>query len=90
MHLIVCHVNNSESITSATFDLIHSNVWGPSSVPTVKGSRYFVIFVNDFSSYTWIYLMKNHSEVLTIYRDFAKMIQTQYSKAIKIFQSNNA
>jgi hypothetical protein len=34
--------------------------------------------------------MKNHSEVLTIYRDFAKMIQTQYSKAIKVFRSDNA
>ena len=34
--------------------------------------------------------MKNCSEVLTIYRDFAKMIQTQYSKAIKVFRSDNA
>ena len=34
--------------------------------------------------------MKNHYEVLTIYRDFAKMIQTQYSKTIKIFLSDNA
>ena len=55
-----------------------------------RGSRYFVIFVDDFSRYTWIYLMKNRSEVLTIYHDFAKMIQTQYSKAIKVFCSNNA
>jgi hypothetical protein len=77
--------NNSESITFATFDLIHSDVWGSSPVPIVGGSRYFVIFVDDFSRYTWIYLMKNRSEVLTIYRDFAKMIQTQYSKAIKVF-----
>jgi hypothetical protein len=82
--------NNSESIASATFNLIHSDVWGPSPVPTVGGSRYFVIFVDDFSRYTWIYLMKNRSEVLTIYRDFAKMVQTQYSKAIKVFRSDNA
>jgi hypothetical protein len=82
--------NNSESIVSVTFDLIHSDVWGPFPIPTVGGSRYFVIFVDDFSRYTWIYFMKNRSEVLTIYRDFAKMIQTQYSKAIKVFRSNNA
>jgi hypothetical protein len=41
--------NNSESIASTTFDLIHSDVWGPSPVPTVGGSRYFVIFVNEKS-----------------------------------------
>jgi hypothetical protein len=87
---LVLPFNNSESITSATFDLIHSDVWGPSPVPTVGGSRYFVIFVDDFSRYTWIYLIKNRFEVLTIYRDFAKMIQTQYSKTIKVFCSDNA
>jgi hypothetical protein len=77
--------NNSESIASATFDFIHSDVWEPSPVPTMGESRYFVIFVDNFSRYTWIYLMKNRFEVLTIYRDFAKMIQTKYSKVIKIF-----
>jgi hypothetical protein len=49
------------------------------------GLRYFVIFIDDFSRYAWIYLMKNRSEVLNIYHDFAKMIQTQFSKAIKVF-----
>ena len=34
--------------------------------------------------------MKNHSEVLTTYHDFAKMIQTQYSEAIKVFRFDNA
>jgi hypothetical protein len=62
----------------------------PFPVPIMGGSRYFVIFEDDFSRYIWIYLMKNRSEVLIIYRDFAKMIQTQYSKVIKVFQSDNA
>uniref|UniRef100_A0A2N9IYY0 Integrase catalytic domain-containing protein n=1 Tax=Fagus sylvatica TaxID=28930 RepID=A0A2N9IYY0_FAGSY len=45
--------NNSESITSATFDLIHSNVWGPSPVPTVGGLsilkllRYFALTMHE-------------------------------------------
>jgi hypothetical protein len=56
----------------------------------VGESRYFVIFVDDFFRYTWIYLMKNRFEVFTIYRDFAKMIQTKYSKAIKVFRFDNA
>ena len=80
--------NNSEPIASPTFDLIYSDVQGPSHVPKVGGSRYFVI--DDFSCYTWLYLMKNRSEVLTIYRDFAKMIETQYSKVMKVFRSDNA
>jgi len=44
--------NNSESVASTSFDLIHSDVWGPSPIPSMSSSRYFVIFVDDFSRYT--------------------------------------
>ena len=30
--------NTSESISTDIFDLIHSNVWGPSSVSSIGGS----------------------------------------------------
>ena len=40
--------NNSVSHAPFPFDLIHSNVWGPSPITTQGGSRYFVIFVDDF------------------------------------------
>jgi hypothetical protein len=56
----------------------------------MSGSRYFVIFVNDFSRYTWVFLMKSNSELLDIYRNFAKMVETQFSKPIKAFRFDNA
>jgi hypothetical protein len=43
--------NNSDSISSAPFDLVHSDVWGPAPIPTMGGSCYFVIFVDDYSQY---------------------------------------
>ena len=48
-----------------------------------------VIFVDDFSRYTWIYLFKNRYELYQIYRDFTKMIETQFSKPIKDFRFDN-
>ena len=44
--------NSSESISTDIFDLIHSNVWGPSSVSSISGSRYFVVFVDDYSRHS--------------------------------------
>ena len=43
--------NTSESISTNIFDLIHSDVWGPSFVSSIDGSRYFVVFVDDYSRY---------------------------------------
>lgn len=77
--------NKSETISSSPFDLIHSNVWGPSRTTIVKGACYYVIFVVDFSRYTWIYVLSSRSDILKIYQDFSIMVQTQFSRTIKRF-----
>ena len=82
--------NNSESISNSIFELIHSDVWEPSPVASIGGSRYFVVFINDYSYYSWIFPMKSRSEILPIDNNFAKMVETQFSKRIKTFRSDNA
>ena len=81
--------NTSESIYTDIFDLIHSDVWGPSSVSSIGGSRYFVVFIDDYSHYSWIFNMKYRSKLLQVYSNFAKMVETLFSKCIKIFRSDN-
>ena len=82
--------NTNKSMFTDIFDLIHSDVWGPSSVSSIGGSRYFVVFVDDYSCYNWIFHMKHRSKLLQVYSNFAKMVETQFSKRIKIFRSDNA
>ena len=82
--------NNSDSFSSAPFNLVHSDVWGSTPFPTEGGSHYFVIFVDDYSRFTWTYMLKHCSDVVPIFQSFHKMIQTQFSHIIKIFQSDNA
>jgi transposase InsO family protein len=82
--------NKSTSILASPFDLVHSDVWGPAPTPTMGGSRYFVIFIDDYSRFTWIYMMKNRHKLPQIYINFSKMIQTQFSKVIKVFRRDNA
>ena len=77
--------NNNESISNSIFELIHSDVWGPSPIASIKGSQYFVVFINDYSHYSWIFPMKSCSKILSIYSNFAKMVKTQFSKHIKTF-----
>ena len=82
--------NNSESISNRIFELIHFDIWGPSPVTSIGRSQYFVIFIDDYSRYSWIFPMKSHFEILPIYSNFAKMVETQFSKRIKTFRSDNA
>jgi transposase InsO family protein len=82
--------NNSDSFSSTPFDLVHSDVWDPAPFTTEGGSRYFVIFVDDYSRFTWIYMLKHRSNLVPIFQTFHKMIQTQFSRTIKVFRSDNA
>ena len=82
--------NSSESISSDIFDLIYSDVWGPSFVLSIGESRYFVVFVDDYYHYRWIFHMKQCFELLQVYSNFAKMVENQFFKCIKKFQFDNA
>ena len=78
--------NKSLSCSSAPFDLIHSDVWGPSPVSTKGGSRYYVSFIDDYTRYYWVYLMKRRSDFFAIFNIFRALVKTQHSSIIKCFR----
>lgn len=75
--------------TRGLLDYIHSDVWGPSRVPSKGGARYFVTFIDDFSRYVWIYLMKTKDEVTEIFKKFKTMVEKQTGRSIKRIRSDN-
>jgi len=72
------------------FSLIHSDIWGPSPIPNISGARWFVSFIDDCTRVTWIYLLKQKSDVSQILPTFFNMIKIQYDVPIKRFRSDNA
>ena len=75
---------------SKPFSIIHSDIWGPSRVHNISGARWFVSFVDDHTRVTWVFLMKEKSEVGSIFKFFHSMIQTQFQAKIQVFRTDNA
>ena len=71
------------------FALIHLDVWGPSPITTVNGFKWFVLFVDDCTRMTWLYLLKHKDEVLGVFKSFHAMVQTQFSAKVQVLRSNN-
>ena len=74
---------------SFPFELVHSDVWGPCPVTSKLGFKYFVTFVDDYSRTTWLYFMKNRSEVFTHFCSFHAEIKTQFKISIQTLRSDN-
>ena len=71
------------------FMVIHSDVWGPSKVPTLSGSRWFVTFIYDCTRMTWLCLMKTKDEVNLLFQKFHKMIEARYNAKVWVLRSDN-
>ena len=71
------------------FLLIHSDVWGPAKVEGGQNFRYFIAFIDDCTRMTWIYLLKNKSEVFSKFTSFCAMVKTQFKSDIQILRSDN-
>ncbi|KAL0549526.1 hypothetical protein IC582_014011 [Cucumis melo] len=82
--------STSTSIYDKPFDLIHYDIWGPASTSIVHGYRYYVLFIDDFSRFTWIYFLKHHSELSRTYIEFVNMSRIQFSCPIKTLRTDNA
>nr|AFP55546.1 gag-pol polyprotein [Rosa rugosa] len=71
------------------FELIHSDVWGPSKHSTLSGMRYFVLFIDDFTRLSWVVLLKSKDSVFSAFRAFHSLVRTQYDAHVKVFRSDN-
>ena len=93
----VCHFSKqkrlpfpiSTHISSAPFDLIHCDLWGPFATCTIEGYKYFLTIVDDFSRCTWVYLLKLKSDTQFVIPNFANMVKTQFNISIKTIRSDN-
>jgi transposase InsO family protein len=71
------------------FEVVHSDVWGPSTVTSLLGERWFVTFIDGFSRCTWLYVLKQKSDVLSAFKDFYALVGNQYNAKIEVLRSDN-
>jgi hypothetical protein len=74
---------------SSPLDLIHIDLMGHFLHPLISKERYVLIFVDDFSCYTWTFFLRKNSEVFQHLKDFKSLVETQSRRKIKFLQTDN-
>jgi hypothetical protein len=70
-------------------ELVHSDVFGFVTVPSLGGSLYYVSFIDIFSRKTWIYFPTKKSEFFEKFKEFKSLVENQIDKKIKVLRTNN-
>ena len=72
---------------SELLELIHSDVCD--SNKTSRGcNKYFIIFIDDFSKYCYVYLLKSKDEAFKKFKVYKAEVENQQEKKIKMLRSD--
>ncbi|WVZ76984.1 hypothetical protein U9M48_024890 [Paspalum notatum var. saurae] len=75
--------------TSRPLELLHIDLFGPTTYTSIGGNNYGFVIVDDFSRYTWVYFLGDKTEVAHVFSKFAKRAQNDVNTSIVKIRSDN-
>ena len=69
-------------------ELIHTDICGSFPMVSWNGQQYFIMFIDDFSRYGYLYLIHEKSQSLEVFKSFKVEVENQLNKRIKNVRSD--
>jgi histone deacetylase 1/2 len=79
--------SESSRVVKTPLELIFSDVWGPAQT-SVSGHNYYVSFIDAYSRFTWLYLLKHKSDVFDVFLQFQAHVERLLKHKIIHVQSD--
>ncbi|KAL0437758.1 UNVERIFIED_CONTAM: Transposon Ty2-GR1 Gag-Pol polyprotein [Sesamum radiatum] len=76
------------AIAKGLLDLVHTDVYGPLSIPARGGFSYFITFTDDHSRYGYVYLMRYKSKAFGRFKEYRLEVENQTNRKIKALRSD--
>ena len=72
-----------------TLGLVHLDIIGSLPTPSYGGSRYVLIFIDDYWRFCWAYFLKLKYEVFETLKIWKALVKSQSGNKIKILRNDN-
>jgi hypothetical protein len=66
------HPKKSMMSISKAFELLHMDLFGPTTYISIGGSKYGFVIVDDFTRYAWVFFLIDKSDVFATFKTFIK------------------
>lgn len=97
---LICEICLSEKMTKTPFpksstrtskllEIVHSDVCGPMSIRSIGGARYVATFIDDYSRWCEIHVLKRKNEVFSAFKSFKAAAENKHGCKIQLLQTDN-
>ncbi|WVZ70159.1 hypothetical protein U9M48_018847 [Paspalum notatum var. saurae] len=83
------HPSKTFMSTLRPLELLHMDLFGPTTYTSIGGNNYGFVIVDDFSRYTWVYFFEDKTKVAHVFSKFAKRAQNEFNTSIMKIRSDN-
>ncbi|GJT01838.1 putative ribonuclease H-like domain-containing protein [Tanacetum coccineum] len=87
-HKASCKAKAVSSI-SHTLQLLHMDLFGPTSVRSLNHKTYCLVITDDFSRFSWVFFLRTKDETSGILKEFIRQIENQLNQKVKTIRSDN-
>ncbi|GJY83132.1 putative ribonuclease H-like domain-containing protein [Tanacetum coccineum] len=87
-HKASCKTKLVSSI-SQPLQMLHMDLFGPTSVRSINHKTYFVVVTDDYSRFSWVFFLATKGETSGILKTFITGIENQINHKVQIIRCDN-
>ncbi|GJV30838.1 putative ribonuclease H-like domain-containing protein, partial [Tanacetum coccineum] len=87
-HKASCKTKLMSSI-SQPLQMLHMDLFGPTSVRSINHKTYCLVFIDDYSRFSWVFFLAIKDETSGILKTFTTGIENQINHKVKIIRCDN-
>jgi transposase InsO family protein len=75
--------------TDRPLELLHMDLFGPIAYISIGGSKYYLVIVDDYSCFTWVFFLQEKCQTHETLKRFLRRAQNEFGLRIKKIRSDN-
>jgi transposase InsO family protein len=80
---------SKEYSTTRPLEIVHTELVGPTTTKGLKGEKYFMLLIDDYTRMTTIFFLKNKSEDFENFKIYKEMVENEMDSKIKCLRYDN-
>ena len=80
---------SKEYSTTRPLEIVHTNLVGPTTTKGLKGEKYFMLLVDDYTRMVVVFFLKNKSKDFENFKIYKEMVENEMDSKIKCWRYDN-